>query len=247
MKALVLLHGWGMSRTVFDALGDRLEGRYDVRCIALPGYDGPSCEPYELACMAQRVAAAAPARCFVAGWSLGGQVALAWARAEAQQVERMVLIGTTPCFARRADWHPALEACVLQEFAAALDRDAAGTLKRFASLQAQGDGAVKRVAATLRACVYGSAGDGVAADGTLEKGLEVLMETDLRPVLDKIESAALVIHGRNDRLVPLAAAEYLATKLHNGRLAVVDGAAHAPFVSDPGTVADLMTGFFDGR
>ncbi|HEV7803330.1 MAG TPA: alpha/beta hydrolase, partial [Burkholderiales bacterium] len=81
---------------------------------------------------------------------------------------------------------------------------------------------------------------------TLQRGLDVLIDTDLRAVLREIGTEALVIHGERDALVPLAAAEYLASRLPRGRLAIVPGAAHAPFVSDAQTVADLMVEFFDG-
>jgi pimeloyl-[acyl-carrier protein] methyl ester esterase len=246
LKALVLLHGWGMSPAVFDGLGTRLSTRYEVQPVRLPGYDDGACEPYELERIARHVAAAAPERCFVAGWSLGGEIAIAWARAEPQQIERMALIATTPCFVQRDGWSHAVEACVLQEFASALHRDAAGTLKRFAALQAHGDVAAKRVATALRACVACSGGDSIPDNRTLQRGLDVLIDTDLRAVLHEIGTEALVIHGERDALVPLAAAEYLASRLPRGRLAIVPGAAHAPFVSDAQTVADLMVEFFDG-
>lgn len=241
MKALTLLHGWGMTPAVFDALGARLDGRYALHAMALPGYDDSSCEPCELERLAQCVAAAAPERCFVAGWSLGGQVALAWARAAPQQVERMVVMATTPCFARRDDWDAAVEAGVLHEFAAGLERDTAATLRRFASLQARGGEGARRVATRLRACL---ADDDVTGKGALKRGLEALIANDLRPLLRDIAHDVLVMHGEKDTLVPLAAAEYLAHTLPRGRLAVVRGAAHAPFISDPEGVADAMVEFF---
>ena len=130
---------------------------------------------------------------------------------------------------------------VLQEFAAALCRDVAGTLKRFASLQAQGDDDAKQVAVALRACI---AADDLPDTQTLRRGLDILMQADLRCVLHEIPHDALVVHGENDTLVPLAAGEYLAATLPNGTLALVRGAAHAPFVSHPDAVARAMQAFF---
>ena len=67
---------------MFDELKEKLAPVYEVETLALPGYDGSSpCEPYRLETLAGRIAAAAPERCLVAGWSLGAHVALAWARA----------------------------------------------------------------------------------------------------------------------------------------------------------------------
>ena len=103
MKAVVLLHGWGMNPGVFGELRERLSVRFNVQAPALPGYGGSSpCEPYTPERLAAELAAAAPEHCFVAGWSMGGQVALAWARAMPQQVEGVVLLGATPCFVQRS-------------------------------------------------------------------------------------------------------------------------------------------------
>ena len=147
MKVLVLLHGWGVRPSVFDTLRAQLAEWYEVRAPALPGYDGTAaCEPYNVDTLADRLAAAAPERCFVAGWSLGGEVALAWAGRAPQQVERFALIATSPCFVRREGWISAMDPEVLGEFSAALDVDASRTLKRFSLLQAQGDSRQRDVA-----------------------------------------------------------------------------------------------------
>jgi pimeloyl-[acyl-carrier protein] methyl ester esterase len=231
-----------MSPAVFRELTARLAPSYEVHALPLPGYDGSlPCEPYELECLASHVAAAAPERCLVAGWSLGGQVALAWARAAPRQIERMALIAATPCFVQRDGWGAAMEPRVVQEFSSALDRDVTGTLRRFASLQAQGDDAAKQVVSALRTCIAAQPSTGTQ---TLRRGLDILMATDLRGRLQEITHDALVIHGENDTLVPLPAGEYLADTLPHGRLAIVRGAAHAPFVSHADAVARAMQEFF---
>lgn len=242
MKPLVLLHGWGMRPAVFDALGARLASRYRIHALPLPGYEGaPGCEPYTLQTLAHALSGAAPDRCVVAGWSLGAQVALAWARAFPDQIERVALIGATPCFTRRESWSNAIAPEVLRGFADALACDRAGTLKRFVSLQAQGELESRTVARALRAGAATQAGADVS---TLQRGLDVLLEADLRDVLHAITHEVLVIHGERDALVPLAAGECLAQALPRARLTVIEGAAHAPFVSQVDAVARAMEEFF---
>ena len=241
MKALVLLHGWGMNPAAFDALHARLVPRYHVHVLPLSGYAGaPRCDPYALPGIVDAVAAASPGRCAVVGWSLGGQVALAWARAKPTQVERMVLIGTTPCFVQRGDWACALAAEVFDAFAAGLHQDCNTTLRRFISLQSQGDARAKYVAQQLRSslerCPEPSA-------ETLHESLNVLRATDLRSDLAAIEREALVMHGERDMLVPVEAAHYLNRALPRSRLVLLRGAAHAPFVSEPDQVGNLVQEF----
>jgi pimeloyl-[acyl-carrier protein] methyl ester esterase len=241
LKTVVLLHGWGMTPAVFDEIAGRLRGVCEVRALPLPGYCGvPAVAPCTVEALARSVAARAPERCVVAGWSLGGQVALQWARRDKDQVEALVLVGSTPSFVTRAGWQWAVEPAVFQGFAEAMATDRAPTLNRFASLQAQGDSAMKAAALRLRAALCSEQD---ASTATLCDGLTVLLDTDLRAALDEIEQPALVIHGENDRLVPIAAGEHLARALKRARLARIGGAAHAPFIAQGEAVADAVQAF----
>jgi len=243
VKSIVLLHGWGMNPHVFDNLRAHWATRYDVRALALPPLE--SARPRETCALDRMVAALAaraPARCCVAGWSLGGQVALAWARSAPEQIERLVLLGTSPCFTQRVGWNTAIAASVLQEFAAALNADCDEALKRFLTLQVQGDVAAIEVLRRLRACMRHGPMPSVK---TLLAGLNVLLDTDLREVLPLIAQDTLVIHGDRDALTPLAAGEYLARVLPSGRLVVIRGAAHAPFLAAPEEVTKTVMEFVD--
>lgn len=209
----------------------------------LPGYGAtPACAPYTLEGIAAAVARAAPPRCHVIGWSLGGQVALAWARSAPQQVVRIALIATTPCFTQRANWSHAVTAEALAGFSKGLTAGRAGTLRRFMSLQAQGDEKAGQVARLLRAAH--AARNGPALE-TLAGGLRILIESDLRDALGSIRQSVLVVHGDRDNLAPLAAGEYLSRQLLNARLLVLRGAAHAPFLSKPEATSAALREFFD--
>jgi pimeloyl-[acyl-carrier protein] methyl ester esterase len=239
---LVLLHGWGMTPAVFDALAACLKPHYDVRVLPLPGYgNAPACEPYTLRNVAAHLAAVAPEHCVVAGWSLGGQVALEWARQAPKQLRALALVATTPSFVQREGWTAAIEAQVLRSFAVELERNRAATLMRFASAQAQGDEALKILLRALRGVV---ASETYASTHVLEQGLNVLLETDLRSALENVAQPVLVVHGERDALTPPAAGEYLASGVQRGRLCVVPGAAHAPFVTHASTIACAMQEFF---
>jgi pimeloyl-[acyl-carrier protein] methyl ester esterase len=153
-------------------------------------------------------------------------------------------MGATPCFVRKNDWPAAIDASLLHSFSEGLSHDVYGTLKRFTLLQAQGDIAMKSVARKLRDALVRNAPSHLPA---LIDGLTILSKEDVRPRLSQIPQRTLVLHGENDRLVPLAAAEYLAAALPKGRLVKIEGAAHAPFASAPQRVAQLLLQHFDER
>ncbi|WP_200348289.1 alpha/beta fold hydrolase [Halochromatium glycolicum] len=75
---LFLLHGWGMSNGVWDALPSALGSRYRLHPIELPGHGGAGFEPNwrDLPNWADAVLAQAPEQAVWLGWSLGGLVAL---------------------------------------------------------------------------------------------------------------------------------------------------------------------------
>lgn len=242
---VVLLHGWASHPQVFRALTRALENTCRVHALPLPGYAGAaSCEPYALERIAQTLSAAAPRACCVVGWSLGAQVALAWARHAPRQVERLVLMAATPCFTQRSGteqcWPHAVSALTMRQFTSAMQRDAPSLLRRFVALQAQGDVRAVRVAHQLRTALFTNPLPPLDA---LAAGLELLRVTDLRALLPSIAQPTLVLHGERDAVTPSAAGEALAAALPQAQFAQIDGAGHAPFLSHPEVVAARINEF----
>ncbi|MBS4097252.1 MAG: pimeloyl-ACP methyl ester esterase BioH [Sulfuricella sp.] len=228
---LVLLHGWGMHGGIWDGVKPALDGHFRVHAVDLPGHGGsPACDPYTSEAVAEAIAAVLPESAILCGWSLGGMVALEMARRYPQKIARLVLMATTPCFAQREDWACAMDCGVLENFAAELENDYEGTLKRFLALQARGDETAKAVLRALRDNLFQR---GRPAAAALRGGLAILRDADLRSRVAEIRQPALIVHGDRDQLTPLAAGEWLAQTLPTARLTVFHGAAHAPFLSHP--------------
>jgi pimeloyl-[acyl-carrier protein] methyl ester esterase len=241
-RDLVLIHGWGTHGRVWSELADDLAQHFRVHVVDLPGCgESADCDPYSVDHVAAALARDMPPRCGVVGWSLGGQIALAWARKAPRQIERIALIATSPCFARRRDWPHAVSGELLQEFGRALTADALGTLRRFFSLQALGDERTRDVVARLRACLKQG---GAPSPAALAGGLNILLEADQRAELAAISQPVLVLHGERDRVAPLGAGEHLSRSLPNAELIVIPGAAHAPFVTALPEVSAHLTRFF---
>ena len=227
---LVLLHGWGMNAAVWRALATELARDFRVHAVELGDFGG----------MPQRLAAALPARVTACGWSLGGQLALAWAQQFPAQVGRLVLLATTPRFVCADDWPHGMTDTEFEEFAAEVAGDPRRARLRFLALQATGDVAAHAVLRDLREAI---AQGGEADRNALTAGLQLLRETDLRGVLAKIEQPALVMHGVNDAVIPPAAGEFLAQALPRAEFVAVAGAAHAVFVTREAMIAQRIREF----
>ena len=241
---LLLIHGWGMHGGIWGGMVEHMAQHCRVICVDLPGHGASApLDEFTLDRLVGALSVQFDEALAVCGWSLGGQVALRWAALHPQQVRKLVLMASTPCFVQRDDWPHAMAADTLQDFAEALLANHAQTLKRFLALQVRGSDNERELLISLRSRLFSRGEPDVDA---LRGGLEILRDADLRASLPQLLQPALVIAGARDMLTPLAASSFMAQALPNAQIVNVAGAAHAPFLSHPGIVVERMVDFLHG-
>jgi len=262
---LLLIHGWGMHGGMWGDVAERLAQHFPVLAVDLPGHGysntmkreegrekgqesvlpfplSPS--PFSLDAIVDELSAQFSEPLTVCGWSMGGQIAMRWAMRDPQQVERLVLVSSTPCFAEREDWQFAMPQDTLLQFAADLEKNHAATLRRFLGLQVRGSENERELLATMRASLSSR---GEPDPDALRGGLEILRDLDLRDALPELRQPALVIAGERDRLTPPQASHYLAQTMPNARVVEIKGAAHAPFLSHSGEFVKHVLDFMEEK
>ena len=238
---LVLIHGWGLHGGIWEPLLPLLAPHFRVTVVDLPGHGHSEWQDSEgLPAFADAVLASVPQQAAWLGWSLGGLVALQAALARPQRVSALLLLASTPSFVRRSGWQSAMLPALLETFASELEADFERTLNRFLALQVHGSRDAALVLRRLRAGMFRRGRPDPAA---LRAGLGMLRDTDLRAACAGIRCPALVLAGERDTLVPVAAAAASAALLPQGRMHVVPGGGHAPFLSAPGEVAGAVRDF----
>jgi pimeloyl-[acyl-carrier protein] methyl ester esterase len=226
---LVMLHGWGMHGGIWESVSDQLARYCRVHCVDLPGHGASALQgEFTLDSIVDQLAARFDRPITVCGWSLGGQIAMHWARREPEKIKRLVLVSSTPCFAERNDWRFGMPQHILQLFADDLEKNHAATLRRFLALQVRGSEGERELLAAIRAILFSRGEPDMDA---LRGGLVILRDADLRDVLPEIEPSTLVIAGERDKLTPPEASHHLAQGLPNASMVEIRGAAHAPFLS----------------
>lgn len=255
--ALVLLHGWGLNLRVWDGLTAALCERFRIIAVDLPGHGGSdwlaerSSLPEQAAQVAETVAEIT-AEYSLLGWSLGGQIALQLAVAQhghgagypapstTATMDRLVLIAATPRLTTSRDWPHGAPPERLAAQAEGLETDYRRTVGDFLELQVRGSAGGAAALEQLRAALFAHGYPGVAA---LARGLDLLRETDLRPLLADITLPTLVIAGQYDRVTLPAASYALADSLPNARYVEIRRAAHAPFLSHLPELSALLSDF----
>ncbi|MEI7841634.1 MAG: alpha/beta fold hydrolase [Gallionellaceae bacterium] len=265
---LVLLHGWGMHGGVWSDVAQKLAAEHCVHCVDLPGYGfslpspaggrgagGEGCMQQALSLTLSRqrergqdpldsivedIAAQFDEAVDVCGWSLGGQIALRWAASKPEQVKRLILVASTPCFTQRDDWQWGMATEVLEKFAEELEQNHAATLRRFVSLQLRGSENERELLLLLRERLFAR---GEPDMNALRAGLNILRDVDLRSELPLINVPTLIIAGERDKLTPPEASQYMAQVMPSAKLEVIKGAAHAPFLSHPDLFVESVRRF----
>lgn len=226
---LALLHGWGIGAYVWQPLVDPLARGCRVHVLDLPGYGSQPDDGKDFAQTAQRLIESLPAGVTLCAWSLGASLAIRAALSCPERVAALILVGGTPRFTCDEDWPAAQSAELLDRFASQVQDQPEQTLQRFAALISQGEDDPRQLARALLLALRESP---TPAASTLRRGLDWLREVDLRQKMRDLFQPCLLLHGANDPINSLAAAQWQERTLPRARLEVFPAAGHAPFLAN---------------
>lgn len=176
--------------------------------------------PHPFTAGLDRIASAA-APYWLGGWSLGGLLAMKAVLDGVLHPAGLILISSTARFCSGDDYPHGVPRTHLRAMMRGLVRSRESVLASF----------------------YDQAGQPVDCDFTTEelsRGLQWLDTLDLRERLHEIEMPVLILHGAEDRIIPVSAAEYLATKIPSSHLIVHPGAGHALPLKNPEWISPLV-------
>jgi len=222
-KSLLLLPGWGMRAWVWDNWYECLKEEYEFFEL---DWEGVTTENDFAVRVAEQVRLINSSELVIVAWSLG-TLAVLEAIVKAQLTpKKLVLVGGTACFTARVGYRAGWSRRVLQKMQEKLllnpaqvlaefrvnlfttSEDETGWTEQFENLLSKHQSEFKIV--------------------DLAAGLEYLAISDWRELLPQLTMPILIIHGIEDWIVPMSAAEYLRDNLPHPILKLIP-AGHLPF------------------
>jgi malonyl-CoA O-methyltransferase len=224
---LVLLHGWGMSAAVWRHWLPLLRRRCNVILLDLPGFGRSPAQPHLTADeLCDQLHEYVPRGAALLGWSLGGNLALAFDERFPGHCRALLTLACNPSFIAHGDWLPGMPADMFRQFQSDLAEHPDRTLRRFLGLQTHGSDGERQLARWLR-----DVGAGCADPQVLQWGLRMLAQLDTRAALQNCKLPGVHIYGSADALVPPAVARAVGVLNPEHWVVLIDRAAHLPFVS----------------
>jgi pimeloyl-ACP methyl ester carboxylesterase len=231
---LVLLHGVGLDRTMWEPAAELLDADFDVQAPDLPGHGArpPATDRVTLADLAAGVVEDVPPGSHVVGFSLGALVAQHLARYRPDLVRTLTSVSSV-C-RRTAEEREAVLAR-LRTAEADFEASAARSLQRWYDGTGVAPAVVERTRATLLA-------NDVASFLACYR-VFATADAQIGPELGRIAAPALAVTGEEDPGSTPEMTWRLAEAIPGCRAVVVPGARHMLPVQRPRELVDCLTAF----
>lgn len=243
-QPIVLVHGWAMHSGLWGEFAEQLARYYRVICVDLPdhGQSAPLDEFTLETVGDELIQAVAEENCCWLGWSLGASIVLDMARRYPERVKAMIMLAGNPYFHAPAEdisWL-GVDSTVMDAFAEQLQYDSQTTLLKFLLLQVLGLPNAKALLPELKQAVFAHP---VPSYNTLQQGLNVLKDNDLRHALANLTIPVAVVLGSKDTLVPMGVGALMQQLLPPLQLHIIDRAGHIPFLSHQQELLSIVNDF----
>lgn len=187
--------------------------------------------------LAARILSGAPPRFALAGFSLGGIVALEMAAQAPERITRLALVSTTPRPDPESN-HAARRTAVARAKALGLERFIADELwPRYVGAASRDDG-------DLKALICGMA-TSLGLEAFAAQSEVAIHRADSRPRLSRIQVPTLVLAGAEDRLCPPEVQREMAAAIPDADLVLVPGSGHFVLLEEAEVAARHLRAWLD--
>ncbi|MFC0338374.1 pimeloyl-[acyl-carrier protein] methyl ester esterase [Kushneria avicenniae] len=233
---LILLPGWAIAPSAMAPLASALEAQlpgWTISTIPLPLLEDDHPETW-----LDELDSQLPDHAWLAGWSLGGMLAMALSARRGKRCPGVITLGSNASFITRDDWGCALPIATLVAFRNRWSKSPEATFSRFAALAARGSANTGHMARHIEQHSLPLNLEHALA------GLSMLQQMDLRTLLPQHRNPGLHLFAEYDAMVPASACAAVAELLSAGsETHTMADTGHAFPLEHPERCADIMAAF----
>lgn len=240
---LVLIHGWALGSWIWRPLIPHLSDICKLSIIDLPGYNNVTADTTtDIDKIAQQLAIQIPPDAIIVGFSLGGLIGIKLAY-QRPDLKALILLASTPCFLNHADWQQGIAAADLENLSNQLKQDKRKALQHFVRLVLNGE---RPPPAAIKTQLTSDILKHAPTLATLEQGLNILKQQDLRPLLAQQTLPTAIILGENDIFIRPSMPATISAINSNIHTFQIAQTAHAPGLTKPKHTAHILSSFING-
>lgn len=244
-QPMVFVHGFGCDQSMWRQVAPAFEEKFRVITYDLTGMGKSDLSAYDMRRYADLEAHAGDLlsimqeldleNAVLVGHSIGATIALLAANQAPERVARLVLVSPTPSFLDDPanGYRGGFSSADLGELIAFLDENHLGWSAQMAPTvagQPAGEPAAEEL--TQGFCRTNPA--------IAQHFGRVTFFTDRRSAFERAARPALILHCRNDALVPMQVADWMSERVPDATLKVLDATGHAPHMTVPSDVVAAM-------
>lgn len=229
---LILIHGYPLDHSIWDGVALLLENDFDVIIPDLRGFGKSSAvdTPYRMSDFADDIASLLDhlniEKTMLAGHSMGGYVALAFARKYPNRINGLALVSSQ-----------------------ALADSSEGRGKRYKTAEdvveegvgIVADAMVAKLSAVKKVQDFAGLLINAQSKAGVTGALKAMAEReDSTPILPQFNFPLLLVHGDADALIPIDRAKEIKSSLPAAQLFELQGVGHMPMMEAPQKTADAL-------
>lgn len=241
-EPIALIHGFGFNRSCFKTIVNQLSQHYQCHLIDLPGFGNSDYQPYTLQQLIDNLHLRLPKPLkLLLGWSLGGSIAIAYAKKFSSSVDSLCLVATNPLFIenKSSPW-PGMQQPLFDEFFSLCQNNLTKALNNFLLLQF----AKNRIDRSLLKSLKRLQNNPLLTTDAAINALKILAEHDLRQSYQQLSVPVLNILGELDQLVPVdVTKKLLMYGSAKQQIKTLANSAHLPFMTDATLFMQLLDEF----
>src|SRR3989338_5931801 len=218
-KPIIFVHGWTMNSLVWKYQSDELAKDFQVIAVDLRGHGKSEIPPFPplskgggggfdkfVNDLKELVDFLSIEKFTLVGWSMASFIIARYYFKYPKDIDKLIFISGTPKFLSEND-------------------------SSYGKLFISGERTDDSKPSEIESLMFNE--DFPPSSDVVLQTLNSLLKDDIRDNLNDIKVPTLIIHGSIDKICPVGAGRYMAKKIPDSKLIILEGVGHAPFLTQP--------------